>query len=408
METRSHIQSKKRVQPDTSPKSVADVEKLSKREKVKPKKLAQRVGHGVAKVISAPAKGFQILSEGAENIAAANSANPQLVRAHFIKERAEKKAAKAQKKAQKSAKALKPSAVEPRQVVDSSSQTDSDTEDENTNTAKVPWSDEVDAEESGRIIPILLIEPIEAMAAAMEVVEVAEHDPTLNKVRELQQKLAGGDTLSPHDFQVMMLEMYEKILTQKDEKIKKLEKDNADNMVRIENLEREVDYLKKEKLRDDVEDAKHGVILRGVGNLGGERGEFANDVKEFGHRLLAKLEVDSAVSVSCRRLPASKLMVEKARSQGRSVRAPILMKFGSVAGKYEMFKALRNLNKIEESNGWRFDHEIPYALKGRWSILEAEAYKIRKDQPGTKTRLVWKGIDLELHAKKDREQGFNK
>ncbi|CAM6054597.1 unnamed protein product [Sphagnum tenellum] len=222
----------------------------------------------------------------------------------------------------------------------------------------------------GRIIPVLLIEPMESMAAAMEVVEVAVHDPTLNKVRELQQKLAGGDTLSPHDFQVMMLEM--------------------------------------RKLHDDVEDAKHGVILRGVGNLGGERGEFANDVKEFGHRLLAKLEVDSAVSVSCRRLPASKLMVEKARSQGRSVRAPILMKFGSVAGEYEMFKALRNLNKIEESSGWRFDHEIPYALKGRWSILEAEAYKIRKEQAGTKTRLVWKGIDLELHAKKDREQSFIK
>jgi hypothetical protein len=334
METRS--QSQKRVQPDTSPKSVADAEQLLKRKKAKPKKLAQKVIRSVAKGIEnfeynveyLGQRNYEISSQKAELARLAEKtkrATKAALRASGDSDSADKyweyaneipfggelvdveiviraanKASKAARAAEEAEEKLAEVVVEARKQTDSSSQTESDTEEgtEEANTPKVSWSEEVDTEESGRIIPVLLKE---TMAAAMEVVEVAEHDPTLNKVKELQQKLAGGKTLSLHDFQVMMLEMYEKILTQKDKKIMKLEKDNSDNMVRIEKLEHEVDYLRKEKLRDDVEDAKHGVILRGIGNLGGAKEEFANDVNDFGHRLLAKLEVDGAVSVSCRR-----------------------------------------------------------------------------------------------------------
>lgn len=171
-----------------------------------------------------------------------------------------------------------------------------------------------------------------------------------------------------------------------------------------DNLAREVAHLKRGAFRDEIREAKHGILVRGVAEGNDEKKTLDSFRDEAIYGLL---KVAQGSVKSMRRVPAGKIREEKAKAKGETVTRPILIKFDTIGGKYSAFKGLNNLKNVDKAKSWRFAQEVPLCLKAKWAGLENEAYEIRKANKGARTKIMWEGDDCMLVAKLPGDSDFN-
>jgi hypothetical protein len=210
---------------------------------------------------------------------------------------------------------------------------------------------------------------------------------------------AGSDA-----FQIGLLKVLTYIMREKTEneaRFKKLEVANTGLQKEVDTLKAKIGRLEAGENRHEIEEAKKGILVRGVEITKEDRNGWA--LVEY---VAEKMGFDTYSIKEVKRMPASKIMLEKAERDRENARPPIMIKFWEVNSKYNFFKGLDCLSKDAEAKRWRFCNEVPFNMRGRNLELEQAAFGIRKDKRGTKTRIAWRGDKIVLLVKPPGDREF--
>ena len=183
---------------------------------------------------------------------------------------------------------------------------------------------------------------------------------------------------------------------EKDRHIKELE-------LKVHQLEKKIVRLETQQSKPDILAAKRGILIRGFEEATGEDTDEDNLKK-----MLSKgLEIPDDVVESVKRVPLSNIMREKLKSEKKKETRPLLVRFKSTQGKFLLFKNIHKLGNVPNGNSLKVSNDIPYCLKNKNAALEAEGRKIRHEEKGLKTRVVFEGMDIKLQVRKPGEKVWN-
>ena len=204
-----------------------------------------------------------------------------------------------------------------------------------------------------------------------------------NKIIELSQKVA---YLEQHNDYLLQTTDY-------------LINENQSLVARIE-------YLEAASRRPEINLAKRGVIIRGIKEQEGETPE-AEDTR-MKNLLLEELGLEKQMIESVKRVPLSKIAMEKAKAAKKPAYRPTLVRFVSTKEKFLLFKSLHKLKGKEEFREIKISNDIPLCLREWNSQLEETARALRLRQKGTRTRVIFDGDGLILQARKTKEDPWKR
>ncbi len=181
-----------------------------------------------------------------------------------------------------------------------------------------------------------------------------------------------------------------------------LRKRNDELTDKVADLERRVERFEMQ----DVVKAKAGIIIHGVDEPEDETDPAL--LERIRNKLGKQLNIEPAAMKYATRLRPSKISQEKAKEKNEKAIGPVLLKFYSIREKFSSFKNIKNMANDDETKSWRISQEIPSCLKKRNAKLMEMAQKLRGKKDGMRTKIIWRGLNLELHSKGPNDTGFAK
>ena len=262
-----------------------------------------------------------------------------------------------------------------------------------TAPASSNWADEMDVEETQDDLITELHKLAEAgkegksvdVTQAIGLVAEAVKRNTIsnNKIIELSQKV---EYLEQHNDYLLQTTDY-------------LINENQNLVARIE-------YLEAAHRRPEINLAKRGVIIRGIKEQEGEPEE--EEDTRMKNLLLGELGLEKQMIESVKRVPLSKIAMEKAKAANKPAYRPTLVRFVSTKEKFLLFKALHKLKGKEEYREVKISNDIPLCLREWNSILEEKARALRLREKGTRTRVIFDRDSLILQARKSKDEAWRR
>lgn len=228
-----------------------------------------------------------------------------------------------------------------------------------------------------------------------------EEERNLDALKEQQLLLQSKKDISNKEMMNMILEMN---IAAKERELKlrsticSMGKSLRALRRQVQGLEGEIEELRKKALQPAVASAKRAILVRGLPD-----DEEGFDTQQAVDLLLQKLECNSTGIESSKRVGLSQVMRQKLGEQKKPIRRPVLIRFTDVASKSAMFRCCPKLK------GWQYSvrlaNDVPWEMREWNAVLEDEAKAIRSS--GDKTRIVWKGNELSLQARKKEEKTWH-
>jgi len=242
------------------------------------------------------------------------------------------------------------------------------------------------------------------------------HSTFKDKYEEMKCKLVtNGSELSTFEFQQAMFAFFEEVIRHKDQQLEEqkarmdtLEKKISQQINRIADLEKETKIINRRLNKNEIDEAKRGVVLSGVNMHGNDGREDKTALQQLVQDLCSVMNVDIKMVENVQRLPASRAALDKAKERGQPVSPPIRIRFNTPGEKYHFLSNLKELKAMKEAKNMKFSQEIPNCLKSEWLSLEQKAYQFRQQQPKSKTRLSWRGDELTLEGKRSGDKVYSK
>ena len=260
---------------------------------------------------------------------------------------------------------------------------DSDAEERKTKGKELHFSDhtsdEEEEEELGRL---------EHMQATLRMAQDAK-----KKIEET------GEAQSMKEFQLLLCQQLETSARQTiglETENRRLQRRLKQMDKRVEELEREMERMKKQLHKPEILTAKKGVLIRGVKE---ERMNEEEDKQKILDDMKEKLGVNPDTIESIKRVQISKSLMEKLEREKKVPMRPILIRFKEVEAKHVFFRSLPKLAEWKEGSGWRVQNDVPMCLKDDFTVLEACARKLRSINKQTRTRIIYRFLELQLQAK---------
>lgn len=221
---------------------------------------------------------------------------------------------------------------------------------------------------------------------------------SIAKLKKVKENLLKGKKLTEQELQLMMVEQMMETKTLAADMMRenaKLAREIRQAKKERDDLKKKVNRLEAAMNRPEIQTAKKGIIIRGLP----EAENIQEDVPKVLQILGEKLSLDKGSVEHVRRLQINRTLKDKLEKEGKQIIRPLLMRFCSIAAKFEFMKNLPRMKDWEEGKYIRVSNDIPLCLKSRNNVLEEQARSLRAKSENLRTRVIFADLDLKLQSK---------